>query len=217
VDRKTAGSGGTFCAASLAAASHEDRSAKGIVTSEVAAVPSSLDQHEEELVESTPSNRLSPDRVVGGRRARIMLAEDDVEMRTLLVDSLVRGGYEVIAARNGLQMLKEIRKQLCLGDPMPVDLIVSDERMPGMRGLDILSVLRGAAVPTPFILITGFGDEGTHERALRMGASAVLDKPFDIDDLKRAVLAVLRGSIPDDRPEVVAGTSGNRVASSGGV
>jgi two-component system, response regulator, stage 0 sporulation protein F len=156
-------------------------------------VHTSVDEYEEELVGEAPSMRLAPDRLVGGRRARIMLAEDDAEMRTLLVDSLARDGYEVIAAENGLQMIEEIRMLLFRGDPMPVDLIVSDERMPGMPGLEFLSILRDAEWPTPFILITGFGDEGTHERALQMGASAVFDKPFDIDDLRRTVLAVLLG------------------------
>jgi len=156
-------------------------------------VVSSLDEHEEELGREATSTRLAPDRLVGGRRPRIMLAEDDAEMRTLLVDSLARDGYEVIAAENGLQMIEEIRMLLFRGDPMPVDLIVSDERMPGMPGLEFLSILREAEWPTPFILITGFGDEGTHERALQMGASAVFDKPFDIDDLRRTILAVLLG------------------------
>jgi two-component system, response regulator, stage 0 sporulation protein F len=157
------------------------------------AAVSSLEEYQEELVEETPSNSLTPDRLVGGRRARIMLAEDDEEMRTLLVERLTRDGYEVIAAQNGLQMIEEIRMLLFRGDPMPVDLIVSDERMPGMPGLEFLSILRQAEWPTPFILITGFGDESTHERALRMGASAVFDKPFDIDELRRTVLAVLLG------------------------
>jgi len=157
------------------------------------AVLSGLDEYEEELVDEMPSIRLVPERLVGGRRARIMLAEDDAEMRTLLVDSLGSDGYEVIAAENGLQMIEEIRLLLFRGDPLPVDLIVSDERMPGMPGLEFLAVLREAEWPTPFILITGFGDERTHERALQMGASAVFDKPFDIDDLRRTVLAVLIG------------------------
>ena len=159
--------------------------------SAVRAVLSCLDEYEEELVEETPSIRPLPGHLVGGRRARIMLAEDDEEMRTLLVDSFSRDGYEVIAAQNGLEMIEEIRMLLFRGDPMPVDLIVSDERMPGMPGLEFLSILREAEWPTPFILITGFGDESTHERALRMGASAVFDKPFDIDDLRRTVFAVL--------------------------
>ena len=124
------------------------------------------------------------------------------------MDSLARDGYEVIAAQNGLEMIEEIRMLLFRGDPMPVDLIVSDERMPGMPGLEFLSVLREAEWPTPFILITGFGDESTHERALRMGASAVFDKPFDIDDLRRTVLAVLTG-----RASAAGGDAGTDPAS----
>jgi two-component system, response regulator, stage 0 sporulation protein F len=162
------------------------------------AVLSSPYEDQEELLGEAPSIRLATNRAAGGRRARIVLAEDDLEMRTLLVDSLAREGYEVRPAQNGLQLIKEIRLLLLRGDPIPVDLIISDEKMPGMSGLEFLSVLREARMPIPFILITGFGDERTHERALRLGASAVFDKPFDIDDLKRAVLAVLlgNGSVP---------------------
>jgi CheY-like chemotaxis protein len=167
-----------------------------IIMSAARAVLSRVDEYHEELVEERPQMRVVPERLIGGRRPRIMLAEDDAEMRTLLVDSLARDGYEVIAAENGLEMIEEIRMLLFRGDPMPVDLIVSDERMPGMPGLEFLSVLREADWPTPFILITGFGDEGTHERAFRMGASAVFDKPFDIDDLRRKVLTVLIGEEP---------------------
>ena len=159
--------------------------------SAVRAVFRDLVEYEEEIVDEASSARATTGPLAGGRRARIMLAEDDAEMRTLLVDSLSRDGYEVIATENGLQMIEEIRLLLFRGDPMPVDLIVSDERMPGMPGLEFLSVLREAEWPTPFILITGFGDESTHERALRLGASAVFDKPFDIDDLRRTVLAAL--------------------------
>jgi two-component system, response regulator, stage 0 sporulation protein F len=153
------------------------------------------DDYEDEMVDPATVTVADTSLLIGGRRVRIMLAEDDAEMRTLLVDSFARDGYEVIAAQNGLEMIEEIRMLLFRGDPLPVDLIVSDERMPGMPGLEFLSVLREAEWPTPFILITGFGDERIHERAMQMGASAVFDKPFDIDDLRRTVFAVLT----DDR------------------
>jgi DNA-binding NtrC family response regulator len=80
---------------------------------------------------------------------------------------------------------------------MPMDLVISDERMPGMAGLEVLDALRRAGWPTPFILITGFGDQATHASARRLGASAVFDKPFDLDDLRKTVLQLL---VPDDPP-----------------
>jgi len=66
------------------------------------------------------------------------------------------------------------------------DLIVSDVRMPGWSGLDLLRFLRHRRSAIPVVLITAFGDRDTHERAARLGA-AVLDKPFALADLRRAI------------------------------
>ena len=170
---------------------------------------SALDQDgfAEEIVDPDAHPRLDPRLSVRGRPARIMLAEDDAEMRSLLSAGLRQDGYEVCATQNGLEMVEEIRLHLFSGDPVPVDLIISDERMPGMFGLEFLTVLREAEWPTPFILITGFGDDRTHERAHNLGASAVLDKPFDIDELRRIVLTVLAGRGADIANAAPAGSA----------
>lgn len=128
---------------------------------------------------------------IAGRPARILLAEDDREMRELLAATLRADGYEVIESSNGFDMLQEIEILLFRGEPVPMDLIVSDERMPGMMGLEALAHVRDAQWPTPFILITGFGDRDTHAEADRLGASAVFDKPFDLDDLRWKVNELL--------------------------
>jgi DNA-binding response OmpR family regulator len=69
----------------------------------------------------------------------------------------------------------------------PFALVVSDVRMPGLTAFDVLTRLQRAWTDTPVILITAFGDQTTHLRALRLGASRVFDKPFDCDDLREAV------------------------------
>ncbi len=69
----------------------------------------------------------------------------------------------------------------------PFALVVSDVRMPGLTAFDVLTRLQRTLTKTPVILITAFGDETTHLRAQRMGASHVFDKPFDFDDLRAAV------------------------------
>jgi CheY-like chemotaxis protein len=130
---------------------------------------------------------------IAGRPARILLAEDDREMRELLAATLRADGYEVIESSNGFDMLQEIEILLFSGEAVPMDLIVSDERMPGMLGLEALAHVRQAEWPTPFILITGFGDRETHAEADRLGASAVFDKPFDLDDLRWKINELLGG------------------------
>ena len=71
------------------------------------------------------------------------------------------------------------------------DLIVSDIQMPGFTALDILAGLRRTLSHTPVILITAFGDPLVRHKAERLGAVCVFDKPFDIGDLRSAVVHAL--------------------------
>ncbi len=63
--------------------------------------------------------------------------------------------------------------------------------MPGWNGLAVLQHLRREDWAMPFIVITAFGDEDTHQEASRLGAAAVFDKPFDVDDLRTAVFNIV--------------------------
>jgi CheY-like chemotaxis protein len=67
------------------------------------------------------------------------------------------------------------------------DLVISDVRMPGSTGLQVFSQMAGAPRIPPFILITAFGGEELHTVASGLGVLAVIDKPFDVDDLRRFV------------------------------
>ena len=121
------------------------------------------------------------------RVTRILLAEDDTEMRCLLAWRLEADSYEVITAEDGLELHKQLAPALAgsrkqAGEP-EFDLIISDIRMPGFSGLEVLASLRRQDRTTPVILITAFGDDETRDTALCLGASTVIDKPFDVDDL----------------------------------
>lgn len=151
--------------------------------------------HDEELLEGPmrpgPNRRMDAAPSVSGRPARILIAEDDYEMRSMLAASLRGDGYDVIEAADGAALLEEVSMLLFSGQAVPADLIISDERMPGILGLEILAGLRKSLWPTPFILITGFGDRQTHQKAMALGARAVFDKPFDLDDLKDTIRRIL--------------------------
>lgn len=113
----------------------------------------------------------------------ILLAEDNHEMRALLSMSLRKNGYEVTEFADGHSMLEYFFSVNSVQKEAAFDLIISDIRMPFLTGMEILEGLHNAEGFPPVILITAFGDEETHEQAYLLGAAAVFDKPFDIEDL----------------------------------
>jgi DNA-binding response OmpR family regulator len=120
--------------------------------------------------------------------SRILLAEDDSGLRELLTAVLSRDGHEVVAVPDGRQMVQAIGRGGPYGD---FDLLVTDDRMPGWTGMQILAGVRTLPAPPPVIRITAFADEPLRARAVGLGAAAVLDKPFDIDDFRAVVCNLL--------------------------
>ncbi len=119
-------------------------------------------------------------------------------MRAVVAMRLRQQGYSVTECCNGAELLSELGDYL---GNVPVeartrrfDLIISDIRMPGVFGT---SVIEGGVEYRnfpPTILITAFGDEETHEKARQIGVAAVLDKPFDMNDLLGKVRDTLAGA-----------------------
>ena len=125
---------------------------------------------------------------------RILLAEDDPAMRELLASSLRHDGYDVVEVKNGIELLKRIHQigsSFLQGRPEPLDMVITDVRMPGFSGLEVLECLRDSDWKLPVIVITALGDAATHHRAHDLGATEVLDKPFDLDRLREIVLRVV--------------------------
>lgn len=127
-------------------------------------------------------------------RLRVLLAEDDDEMRSLLAWVLAREGCAVEEIPDGLALQRHLYQALVQGVRDLPDLLISDIRMPGATGLQVLALLRARGSNLPVLLITAFGDRATHDEALRMGALAVLDKPFTVPDLQSALGRVRRAS-----------------------
>lgn len=125
--------------------------------------------------------------------ARVLVAEDDDELRWLITRTLRKSGFDVIEARDGSALLERAGDMVLQNQAQSgIDLIVSDIRMPGWSGLDVLAGLKHAEVQIPMVLITAFGDDTTHRQAARLGAVAVVDKPFDMDHLCDVVLASIQ-------------------------
>ena len=109
--------------------------------------------------------------VKGTDKKSIMIIEDDAEMRSLLMDFLGEDGYEVDAASSGAEALRKLSER-------SIDLIITDIRMPGLTGLDILPGIKNLQPGVPIIVITAFGSEEIFHRSKERGATAYLEKPI---------------------------------------
>jgi CheY-like chemotaxis protein len=114
---------------------------------------------------------------------RILLAEDDIEMRRMLSWYLQKKGCNVISIKNGNDLIRHLGFLGPLENFHGFDLIISDIRMPGVTGLQVLEAAKEFDDFPPMILITAFPDKETLDLSRRFGAAAILTKPFDMDDL----------------------------------
>lgn len=127
------------------------------------------------------------------RRARVLVVEDDHAFRRLIAAVLRRCGYLVDEAASGFEMLDRLGGLALRARAF--DLIVTDVRMPGPTGLEIIDGLKRGAhgsllSSTPVLFMTAFGDEAAHREAERLGAT-MLDKPFDLDELGACALRIV--------------------------
>ncbi|NUQ73558.1 MAG: response regulator [Polyangiaceae bacterium] len=128
-----------------------------------------------------------------GRPGRwIVVADDDDDMRSLLSGLFRADGFVVSEAKDGQELLAMLVARTAPdGTPIAPDLVVTDVQMPGATGIRVLSHVRRAHPTVPVILITAFGSVELHAQAKRLGAATVLDKPFDIGELRKLVQRLL--------------------------
>jgi len=118
----------------------------------------------------------------------ILVADDDDEMRSLLSALFRSDGFTVSEAKDGQELLSMLTAKTAPdGTPIAPDLVVTDVQMPGATGIRVLSHVRRAHPTVPVILITAFGSAELHAQAKRLGAATVLDKPFDVAELRKLV------------------------------
>jgi FixJ family two-component response regulator len=125
-----------------------------------------------------------------GRHKRLLLAEDDDEVRWSLTALFLNGGYDVQAVKDGAQLLDEMASIILSrpGKEAP-DVIVTDVRMPGFNAMNIIGGLRDAGWTTPVMVISAFGDAQLRARVQHFGEALFFDKPLDLDALETAVAA----------------------------
>jgi CheY-like chemotaxis protein len=125
-------------------------------------------------------------------RPRVLVAEDDDDLRALIVWGLGTDGYDVVEARNGREAIDEVAGSLLLDEgERPPDLIITDVRMPGVTGVSLLAGIRARGWRIPIIVMTAYDIETMRPEADRLGADVVFSKPFDIDDLRTAAMNLL--------------------------
>ena len=132
------------------------------------------------------------------RSARIVVADDEDDIRRLTVFTLRRRGHEVIEASSGDLALAVIRREL-------PDLAVLDVMMPGMSGLEVAAAMRAdaATAAVPIIMLSAKGQASEINEGLSSGANFYLVKPFSPRELAERVAALL-AEAPAAEPAPVA-------------
>lgn len=113
-------------------------------------------------------------------RRKVLVVDDEDDLRKMIMEFLESQGFEVLAAANGLESLLQVKRE------RPSDLVL-DLRMPRLGGIEALKRIRAFDPSIAAVVITGERDPEVHQRALGMGALAVLTKPFALDDLLQAL------------------------------
>ena len=112
--------------------------------------------------------------------ARVLVVDDEPEIRQLLIDALSGAGLEVQVAASGSQAMGLARK----GAP---DILVADYRLGDCTGLDVIDRLRDLAGDIPAIVITGYGDAAVLAEASHRRPVALMTKPLNVDRLRAAI------------------------------
>lgn len=124
-------------------------------------------------------------------KERILLAEDNTDMREMVTDLLEDAGYQVLPASNGREAQTQVTRK-----SEPIDLVITDVMMPELRGDQLLSIVRQCHPETPVIVITAFGSVEQAVELVKAGVFQYLVKPFQNDDLLQVIAEALAQSAP---------------------
>jgi two-component system chemotaxis response regulator CheY len=127
---------------------------------------------------------------VSGRQGRILVVDDEAEVRKPVSLTLKKAGYEVVEAENGQEAIDVLN----MGDnPLMVDTIVCDIRMPKVSGTEAIAYFRAQYPSVPVVVLTGYPDIELAVSFLKRGISDYLVKPVSREEL----LGVIRKSVDE--------------------
>lgn len=118
-------------------------------------------------------------------KRRVLIVDDEKNMRWVLSQALEASDFEVVEAVDGKEALSAVSEQV-------PDVMVLDHRMPAPDGMEVLRRLRAAGNTFPIIMLTAHGNVTQAVEAMKAGATEYLTKPFDLDELKIAIDKALR-------------------------
>ena len=109
--------------------------------------------------------------------SKILVVDDELSMRDFLAIMLKKEGHEIVTAENGDAALKAIQAEI-------FDLVITDVKMPGTDGIEVLKTVKDISSETVVIMVTAFATAETAVEAMKLGAYDYIIKPFKIDELK---------------------------------
>jgi DNA-binding NtrC family response regulator len=115
---------------------------------------------------------------------RILFVDDDAFARRIINTALSNRGYTTRLADSAVAAMAILRSE-------PIDLVLTDQQMPGLSGLDLMRTMRAEGFNTPVILLTGVGSVELAVSAVRSGAVHYLTKPVDPHDLQQLITDIL--------------------------
>jgi DNA-binding response OmpR family regulator len=125
---------------------------------------------------------------------RILVVEDDKNLRNLIRDYLTKAGYQVITAQDGKDALSQWRQNLA-------DLVILDVMMPGIDGYEVLEYIREES-DVPVIFLTAKGELEDRIQGFETGADDYMTKPFSIKELLMRMRAILKRT-EEEKPDVL--------------
>jgi len=125
---------------------------------------------------------------------RLLIVDDETNVRLSFRMTLETEGYEIFEARSGEQAVRLLAEH-------SFALAILDVRMPGMDGLELLAKMRESGIKVRAMVVTAYGDVPHAVKALKLGAIDFLEKPLHPEDLRKIVAEILdRHARQDDSP-----------------
>ncbi|MBN1163044.1 MAG: response regulator [Candidatus Krumholzibacteriota bacterium] len=129
-------------------------------------------------------------------KGRVLIIDDEAEIRRNLTVGLKQEGYSPVACPDGISAIHELNNARSEG--IAYDYLITDIFMPDIDGLKILKVIKSRYPELPVLIITGFGDVSLQTTALSEHNTGYLDKPFEIPDLVQALEELSAGSTAEE-------------------